>query len=371
MQLVSAAAPEIFSDALALRSPNATLIGQALSPGGLPACPWPASTNPAAPAPPKAGLRPAAGKTAPPEARQCQKPGTIRRPRAPATSPRVKLFDSPRRNAYAQSARARAAHEIAPTPARPAVSLRVTPSAIRDEPTLGNQSVGLPRARASSARIDHSNSPRRNPYAQRTRPLAPHDAASTTARRAAGLLETPAAVRDEPAIGNPTTDRPHAPATAARLGHFDPARRNPYAQRTRTLEPDDAASTTARHTAGPRKTPATIRDEPTARIQTTDRRRAPANAARLGHFDPACRNPYAQRTPPSAPDDAASAPARSAVGPRVAPSAIRDEPAVGNQTPGPSPRPRNFRSDWAFRFCPPQPVHPEDRLTSTEQGLAG
>ena len=50
MQLASVTALEIFSDALALRSPNAAPIGQALSSGGLPAWPWPAPTNPAAPA---------------------------------------------------------------------------------------------------------------------------------------------------------------------------------------------------------------------------------------------------------------------------------------------------------------------------------
>ena len=103
MHLVSAAAVEFLSDTPALRSPNATLIGQALSSGRLPACSWPAPPNPAAAAPCKAGVRPAVGKTAPPEMQQCQEPGVIRRPRTPATSAPVRLFDSARRNAYAQS----------------------------------------------------------------------------------------------------------------------------------------------------------------------------------------------------------------------------------------------------------------------------
>jgi hypothetical protein len=51
MHLVSAAAVEFLSDTPALRSPNATLIGQALSSGRLPACSWPAPPNPAAAAP--------------------------------------------------------------------------------------------------------------------------------------------------------------------------------------------------------------------------------------------------------------------------------------------------------------------------------
>jgi hypothetical protein len=103
MHLVSAAAVEFLSDTPALRSPNATLIGQALSSGRLPACSWPAPPNPAAAAPCKAGVRPAVGKTAPPEMQQCQEPGVIRRPRTPATSAPVRLFDSARHNAYAQS----------------------------------------------------------------------------------------------------------------------------------------------------------------------------------------------------------------------------------------------------------------------------
>src|SRR5580700_10532593 len=179
MHLVSAAALEIFTDAPARRSPNATLIGQALSSGGLPACPWRAPTSPAVAAQRKAGLREAAGTTAPPEAQQCQEPGTIRRPRAPATNAPVRLFDSPRRNAYTQSTGTHstdahstdthspatwAADEVASTPTRSAVGLRVTPSAIRDEPTVGNKAVGLPRARAPSARVGHSNTARRNPY---------------------------------------------------------------------------------------------------------------------------------------------------------------------------------------------------------------
>jgi hypothetical protein len=103
MHLVSAAAVEFLSDTPALRSPNATLIGQALSSGRLPACSWPAPPNPAAAAPCSRAVQPAAGETAPPEVRRCQEPGAIRRARAPATSAPVRLFDSARRNAYAQS----------------------------------------------------------------------------------------------------------------------------------------------------------------------------------------------------------------------------------------------------------------------------
>jgi hypothetical protein len=362
MHLVSAAALEIFTDAPARRSPNATLIGQALSSGGLPACPWRAPTSPAVAAQRKAGLREAAGTTAPPEAQQCQEPGTIRRPRAPATSAPLRLFDSPRRNAYTQSTGTQstgtqstgtqstgthstdahstdthspatwAADEVASTPARSAVGLRVTPSAIRDEPTVGNKAVGLPRARAPSARVGHSNTARRNPYAQRPRPLAPDDAASATARCAAGPRETSATIRDEPTVGKQTIDRRRAPATAARIGNFDPARRNAYAQRMHPLAPDDAVLAPPRHAAGPHARPSAIRHEPTIGDQTIELPRTRPTRAQLDHFDPARRNAYAQRTGSPTPDDAA--PARRPAGLRLAPAAARPGPAIAGRAGG-------------------------------------
>jgi len=57
MQIVSASAVEMFCDALATRSPNATPTGRRLSTGGLPTCPWPAATNPAATTQRKAGAK--------------------------------------------------------------------------------------------------------------------------------------------------------------------------------------------------------------------------------------------------------------------------------------------------------------------------
>ena len=208
----------------------------------------------------------------------------------------------------------------------------MTPSAIRGEPTVGSQTVGLPCARAPSARVGHSNPARRNPYAQRSRPLVPDDAASATARHAAGPRVTPAAIRDEPTARNQATNRRRTPATAVGVGHFDPARRNAYARSMRPLAPGDGVLAPPRHAAGPCVTPCAVQDEPTVRNQTTNLPRARATRAQAGHFNPPRRNPYAQGTRPMAPDDAASAPTRSAVGPRATPSAIRHQRTVRKQT---------------------------------------
>jgi len=291
-------------------------------------------------------------------------PGARRHPppRAHATRAEVWRFDPRRRDPYAQSTGPRAADEIAPTSAHHADAPRVTPSAIRTEATVGNQITDRPCARATHAQAGHFEPVRRNPYAQRTHPLAPDDTVSAPAR--APRL-TPSAIRDEPNVGNPTTDLPRARATRAQAGHFEPARRNPYAQRTRPLAPDNAASAPARPAAGPRVTPSVIRDEPPVANQTTSRPHTPVTYAQAGHFEPARRNPYAQRTRPPAPDDTASAPARHAAVPRVTPSAIHDEPPVANQItdrpraratraqPGHSDSAR--RNQYAQRPGPPAP----------------
>jgi hypothetical protein len=168
MQIVSASAVEMFCDALATRSPNATPTGRRLSTGGLPTCPWPAATIPVATTQRKAGRREAAGTTAPPEVRQCQQPGAIRHPRAPAASSPVRLFDPRRRNPYSQRMRPLAPDSAASPPVRHADVSRATASAIRDEPTVGNQTTDLPGTRATHAQVGHFDPARRNPYAQRT-----------------------------------------------------------------------------------------------------------------------------------------------------------------------------------------------------------
>ncbi len=331
MQLVSATALEMFRDALAPRSPNATLTGQTLSSGSLPTRPLTAPTHPAAAAQRKASLRPAAGTTALPEARHRQQAGAVRHPRPPATSARAGHFDAARRNPYAQRMRLLAHDDAASPPPRHAVDPLAAPSAIRDEPTVGDHTIGLPRAPATSARVGHFDAARRNPYAQRGRLLAPDNAASPAARHVAGPLATPSAIRDEPTVGNQISGLPHAPATSAPVGHVDTARRNPYAQRPSPLAPDDTGTAPPRSVSGPRG-PSAIRNPPTVGNRTIELVRARATRAQAGHLDRARRNPYAQRTRPLAPDDAGIVPPRSVSGPRATPSAIRNPPTVGNQT---------------------------------------
>jgi len=149
MQFDSAAPLKIFSEALAPHLPNATLTGQRLSSGGLPICPCPAPTSPAVAAQRKAGLREAAGTTAPTEARQCQQPGAIRRHRAPATRAPVPLFDSARRNPYAQRTRPLAPDHAAP--ARRPVGLRPAPAAIGPRPAIAGRAIDFPHKPATCA----------------------------------------------------------------------------------------------------------------------------------------------------------------------------------------------------------------------------
>jgi hypothetical protein len=61
---------------------------------------------------------------------------------------------------------------------------------------------------------------------------------------------------------------PRAPATSARVGYFDAARRNPYAQSMRLLAHDNAASPPPRHAAEPLATRCAIPDGPTVGNQT-------------------------------------------------------------------------------------------------------
>jgi hypothetical protein len=89
------------------------------------------------------------------------------------------------------------------------------------------------------------------------------------------------------------TRYPRARPTDDQVRHFDPARRNPYAQGTGPLAPDNAASAPAGYAASPRVMPSAIRDEPTVENRPTDLSRAGAIAAQGGHFDP----PATTRTP--------------------------------------------------------------------------
>ena len=330
MQLVSAAAPKMFSDALATHSPTATLNGQRPSSGGLPTSPWPAPTNSAASAQRKAALCPAAGTTARPQVRRRLGAGAFRRPRAPATSAPVRLFDPRRHDAYAQGTDTQstdtqstdtqstdtqstdtqstdtqstgtqrtgppAADQIAPTSVRHADGPRVTPSAIRDEPAVGNQTNRLPRACAGAAQIAHFDSPRRNPRAQRNAPTGNRRCRVAPVRHATGPRTTSSAIRDEPTLGSQTVRLPRAWVVAVWIRHFDSPRRNPYAQRNALTGTRPDRVGLARNATVPRTTPSSIRDEPTAGNQVIGLSVAHAACARVDHFEPARRNPYAQK----------------------------------------------------------------------------
>jgi hypothetical protein len=145
-----------------------------------------------------------------------------RRPRAPATSapvgfsihaaatraPRAGTPEHEPQSTSTQRTGSPPADEIAPTSARHADGPRVPPSEIRDEPAVGNQPMCHPGAQAVAAQVRHFNSPRRNPYTQRIRPLAPLDTAP--ARHAAGPRAKPSAIPGEP----PSETRP--PTSPAR-----------------------------------------------------------------------------------------------------------------------------------------------------------
>ncbi len=150
-----------------------------------------------------------------------------------------------------------------------------------------------PRARATCAGIVHFDSARRNPYAQKTRALTPDAAVSASARHADRPRVTSSALRAELTVGNQATDLPRAGATRAQVRHFDPARRNSCAQRMRALALDDAMSAPGCHVASPRLPPYAIRAEPTVENQTIDLHHARQPAPSLAIPIP----PAATRTP--------------------------------------------------------------------------
>ena len=125
----------------------------------------------------------------------------INLPNTRATCTQFGLSDSSRRNAYAQSTSTQSTGTPAPVhaasaPLHSAPSPRTTSFAIRDQsngsvPRHPGRSVGRFNAGLS-------DSSRRNPYAQRTRPPAPDDAVTT--RRPTGLRLTPSAIRLGPVI---------------------------------------------------------------------------------------------------------------------------------------------------------------------------
>jgi hypothetical protein len=333
MQLVSAAARKTFSDAPAARPPNETMTGQRLSFGGRSTLAPPAPTNRTVASQPKVGRRAAAGTTAAPEVRLRQRAEATRHPRARPTEAQVRHFDPARRNPYAQGTGPLAPDNAASAPAGHAAGPRVTPSAIRDEPTVENQTTDLARAHPTAAQLGHFETPRRNPYAQRTGPLAPSNAAP--ARRAAGPRATPPALRHQPTPGNRTTGLPHACATRTQVGHFDPARRNPYAQRTRSLAPAEAAS--KHQPAGPRMTQSAIRPKSAMAGRATNLSQGQPPPTASSPTPPAAtRAPRGHRRFP--PGNIASVSPLPAARPRATPSA----------------RPDTSQASAASRRCLPQ-----------------
>ena len=291
MQLVSAAARKTFSDAPAARPPNETMTGQRLSFGGRSTLPSPAPTNRTVASQPKVGRRAAAGTTTAPEVRLRQRAEATRHPRARPTEAQVRHFDPARRNPYAQGTGPLAPDNAASAPAGHAAGPRVTPSAIRDEPTVENQTTDLSRAHPTAAQIGHFETPRRNPYAQRTGPLAPNNAAS--ACRAAGPRATPPALRHQPLPGT----RP-SPVPARGRRRPRPAFRNCPPQPVR---PEDAPAGTRR---GRVEAPAcrsahdAIGNPAQVRHGGPSHRPFPRATSAHGVLpDSARRNPCAQRTP--------------------------------------------------------------------------
>ena len=304
MQLVSAAAPKMFSDALATRSPSATLNGQRLSSGGLPTFPWPAPANSAASAQRKDALCPAAGTTARPQVRRRLRAGAIRRPRAPTTSAPVRLFDPRRHDAYAQGTDTQstdtqrtgppAADEIAPTSVRHADGPRVTPSAIRYEPAVGNQTIRLPRAHRRRPDCPFRFSP--------PQPRRPEERAHwqpTMPRRAGSPCDRPA----HHFVRNPRRANPRKPdhPPSPRVGGRRPERAFRFSP------------------------PQPVRPEECAHRHPTRPRRAGSQCDRPAHH--AVRNPGRPN---------------------------RREPAHR-----PSRRACSLRPGRPFQTCPPQPVRPE------------
>jgi 4-hydroxy-3-polyprenylbenzoate decarboxylase len=140
---------------------------------------------------------------------------------------------------------------------------------------------------------------------------------------------TPSAIRAEPAVKNQTTDLPRAPATRAQIGHSEPARRNPYAQRTRPLAPDHAVSAPARPAATPRVTPSAIRVEPAVKNQTTDLPRAQATCAQSpGTFPPG----DTAEVPPALPSGKLDDPTASGILPHRHIGAARETAVPEGQT---------------------------------------
>ena len=141
MQLVSAAARKTFSDAPTARPPNETMTGQRLSFGGRSTLPSPAPTNRTVASQPKVGRRAAAGTTAAPEVRLRQRAEATRHPRARPTEAQVRHFDPARRNPYAQRTRSLAPAEAA-SKHQPA-GPRMTQSAIRPKSAMAGRATNL------------------------------------------------------------------------------------------------------------------------------------------------------------------------------------------------------------------------------------
>ena len=136
------------------------------------------------------------------------------------------------------------------TPADPSA-----PDAICDPARAVGRTINLPHTWAIVTQSGLSESSRRNPFAQRTRPPAPDDAVA--ARHSTHLRLTPSAIRPGSSIVGQAINLPNTRATCTQSGLSDSSRRNPYAQRTRPPAPDDAVTT--RRPTGLRLTPSAIR----------------------------------------------------------------------------------------------------------------